>query len=248
MVNETLDLFRGCSSMAEQRVPTRDGGSIPTRPLQIVSAPRSVYGPWLTEIHYAKRIPPVTFAYGLVVADDLLGDKCVGCITYGSPASPQVARSLAPTAPKVVLELNRLVLQTDIKNAASFLISRTLRFLPGGLIVCSYADGKMGHVGYVYQAANFFYAGSATAHDHEYLINGVPTHPRTLAARGITSPKEWARANNIETVPPRPKHRYVFFTGSKKERKTAAELCKWTLSREYPKGPTARYAIEGAVQ
>jgi hypothetical protein len=82
----------------------------------------------------------------------------------------------------------------------------------------------------VYQATNFYFAGESKPHDSEYLVDGKRVHPRTLAARGITNPRQWARENGIEFVPIEPKYRYVFLGGVKEE------SIKWTLSKKYPKG------------
>lgn len=199
---------------------------------------KETYKNWLLTIHYAKRIPPISFAYGLVE-----NGLTVGIVSFGSPASPQVARSVFPSDAKTVLELNRLVLLTPTKNAASFLVGCALKLLPPRVVV-SYADGKMGHVGYIYQATNFWYAGEATAHDHEYVIDGKPVHPRTLASRGITNPKQWAAENGVQTVRPHGKHRYVFITGNRRQTKELIKGIKWKLSKCYPKGAAAHYQID----
>ena len=39
--------------------------------------------PFILDIHYAKRMPSISYAYGLFDNDEL-----VGIISYGSPASP----------------------------------------------------------------------------------------------------------------------------------------------------------------
>jgi len=107
--------------------------------------------------------------------------------------------------------------------------------LPYGMVV-SYADLGQGHVGYVYQATNFLYAGTAKAHDTEYLVDGKRIHPRTLAARGITNPVEWARVNGYSRISARPKHRYVIAVGGADYTEV-----RWSLSRDYPKGDSIRY-------
>ncbi len=45
--------------------------------------------PFLLDIHYAKRIPSISYAYGMY--DD---DELIGVITFGSPASPFLCRGL----------------------------------------------------------------------------------------------------------------------------------------------------------
>lgn len=187
----------------------------------------------IVRLHYSKRAPAASYAYGLFGGEDL-----IGAVTFHTPSSPQVKRSCAPEAP-IVLELNRLVIDTPLPNAASRLVGGALRLLPACVVV-SYADQGQHHVGYVYQATNFWYAGSSTPHDCEYLVEGKRVHPRTLAARGISDPKRWAAKNHIEAVGLEPKHRYVFVCGDRREAKALMKLVKWPLSREYPKGEPPR--------
>lgn len=132
---------------------TENGGVTPTPTLQISYVTKEQAKPFIMDIHYAKRFPPHKFLFGLFVNQMLSGVVC-----YGPPASPQVACSIFGGMDKErVLELNRLVVTTNLKNAASFLVGRSLRLLPSPIAVVSYADGLMGHVGYVYQATNFIY-------------------------------------------------------------------------------------------
>lgn len=104
--------------------------------------------------HYLHRAPPISFAFGLFTADLL-----VGVVTYGVPASHHLMKSACPGTPANVLELNRLwVCDSMPRNTESWFLPRSLKMLPPRIIV-SYADTSKGHVGYVYRASNFFYAG-----------------------------------------------------------------------------------------
>lgn len=192
--------------------------------------------PFITDVHYAHRMPPSQYLFGL---DD--GGALFGVVSFGPPASPQVRRSVLGETKWPMVELNRLVITTPTKNAASFLVGRALRLLPKPMVVVSYADGGMGHVGYVYQATNFYFCGPATAHDAEYIVDGVKVHPRTLAARGIKDPKRWAKENGIEVIPPCPKNRYVFLCGTATDVKRLTPDIKWPMTRDYPKGDSVRY-------
>jgi adenine modification enzyme len=185
--------------------------------------------PYIQEHHYSHRAPAAQFAFGLFEENDL-----VGVITFGKPSSPQIARSLAPEAKPLVLELNRLAITTKTSNAASKLIGVSLRLLKPPFIIVSFADRGQSHVGYVYQATNFWFAGESRPHDSEYLIDGKRVHPRTLAARGITAPRQWARENGIPFVAIEPKFRYVYYRG------VDPALIKWALTKEYPKGDLIR--------
>jgi hypothetical protein len=183
----------------------------------------------ICDIHYAKRMPCIKYVFGLFEGVDL-----VGVVSFGPPSSPQVARSVYAGLRSVVLELNRLVITTNARNAASFLIGRALRLIPTPWVVVSYADMGRGHKGYVYQATNFKYAGLSKPHDAEYIINGKRVHPRTLTARGIKNPVEWARQNGINRVSIEPKHRYVVWKGA------ADKDILWKFM-PYPKGDSQRY-------
>jgi hypothetical protein len=166
----------------------------------------------------------------------------VGAISFGPPASPQIARSVViEEYQNLVLELNRLVIITSTKNAASFLIGQALHLLPTPRLIVSYADGGQGHNGYVYQATNFMFAGPATAHDSEYIVDGKKVHSRTLASRGISDPKRWARENHVAMVKPARKNRYVLALGTRREKKLLYASVKWPLSFDYPKEESLRY-------
>ena len=73
--------------------------------------------PFLLQIHYARRMPCIQYAFGLFD-----NDKIIGVCTYGQPASPSLCKGLAGEENrKNVLELNRLALLPDCpKNSASF--------------------------------------------------------------------------------------------------------------------------------
>ena len=114
---------------------------------------------WLLNRHYAKRIPSISYAFGLYEDHNL-----VGVCTYGSPPSPSLCTGVCGEEYKdKVVELNRLILDSPKPNSASYLVSQSLKLLPKPSIVVSYADTSQGHVGYIYQATNFLYTGLSEA-------------------------------------------------------------------------------------
>lgn len=201
--------------------------------------------PWCRRKHYARRVPPISFAFGLYI-----NRQIEGVVTYGSLSTPQVRNGMFKNDAfgENIIELNRLCIDSKLKNAASILVGRSLALLPKPAAVISYADTGQGHIGYIYQATNFLYTGAVTSHDSEYLVNGKKVHPRTLAAQGITAPKEWASKNGIEVVKPNPKHRYVFFCGSKSDRRKMLAALIYSIVSEYPKGDIRRYDCGADVQ
>ena len=180
-------------------------------------------------VHYARRVPPISHAYGLFVDGTLMG-----CVTYGIPASDSVCRGLAGEEYRLrVLELNRLVvLDGAPKNSASTLVGRFLRMLPRGMYVISYADyGGWGHVGYVYQATNWLYTGKTKERTDQFA--GENRHPRHAEGADPSS-------RTIRTE----KHRYLFVTAHGRERGKMIRRIRWPIYDHYPKGDTRRYDVD----
>jgi len=126
----------------------------------------------ILNFHYAKRIPCIQYAFGLYQDTSL-----IGCVTYGQPASPYIKVSLfGANSSYEILELNRLVIIKDIPNAASYLIGQSLHYLPKDITLVSYSDTAYGHVGYVYQATNWSYAGRTKERTDKYSESGHARH------------------------------------------------------------------------
>jgi len=199
--------------------------------------------PWLLQKHYAKRIPQIMFAFGLYENEQL-----IGVITYGIPASPSLCMGICGKeyADKV-LELNRVCLMDNSKNQASFLVSNSIKLLPKPTIVVSYADTGQGHVGYVYQATNFYYTG-LSANRVDWAVKGLEhKHSKTLSD-GLTleSIKE-KYGNDFYYIERSRKHRYIYFHGNKTQKKIMKNLLKYPIE-PYPKGDSKRYNSGGVVQ
>ena len=207
----------------------------------VIAIPSETTYDWLLHKHYAKRIPQIVYAYG-VFKDQVMQ----GVITYGIPASQSLTRGICGDQYKdQVVELNRLcLLKGHDENLASYFVAQTLRMLPKPLIVVSYADSSMGHVGYVYQATNFLYTG-LSAKRTEWREKDVSTgkllntHSRTVVGhysheKRVASPERFAQIDR-----PR-KHRYIYFIGSRKQKKEFANALNYS-TEPYPKGDTQRY-------
>ncbi len=190
--------------------------------------------PFILDIHYAKRMPSISYAYGL-----FLNNVLCGVITYGKPPSAPLRKGIAGEENiQYVLELNRLCLRNNIKNEASILISRSLKQLPKSIII-SFADTEQNHIGYVYQACNFYYCG-LSAKRTDWKIKGMEhLHGQTIADkyRGYKNRAEAIRNDYGDRfyLKPRPrKHRYVFFVGSKNDKKKFIKKLRYSI-QEYPK-------------
>lgn len=208
----------------------------PTAPIEVVR-PLSFMevGPskakTLLGLYHYKRSMPGTTEHCFAMFDG--GGRIIGACLFGQPATPQVAVSVAAESHrKVVVELTRLVLDgrlTKRSGLASQLVGFALRSLPRPRIVVSYADSAEGHVGIVYRATNFRYFGTSVSHDSLYDVPGEGlVHPRTLHHRGINDPTRWAKEHGYATVPPKPKHRYVYAVGSRTQRKHIWRAVQWS--------------------
>jgi len=190
--------------------------------------------PFIIGIHYAKRWPSISFAFGLFRSREL-----VGVVTYGTPPSAPLRRGIAGDQYKnSVLELNRLCLKDNLKNEASMLVGRSLKMLPD-CIVISFADTAQGHVGTVYQACNFTYHG-LSAKRTDWKVRGKEhLHGQTIADefRGVENRAQAMRDKYGDDffLAPRPrKHRYVFVMGSRAYKKQARESILYN-QENYPK-------------
>ena len=184
---------------------------------EVVQIPYSATKDWILNIHYAKRMPSISFAYGLYHYDEL-----VGMVSYGTPASPFLCKGICGEEHKHnVIELNRLVLKDNLPNQASFLVSRSLKLLPKPKVVVSYADTAQDHAGIIYQACNFLFTGTTKARTDIAGKDG--RHSRHHLGD---------RQNRINRSA---KHLYVYFIGSKKDKKTLRNALRYTIEDNYPK-------------
>ena len=204
--------------------------------------PKETYQ-WLLEKHYAKRIPQIMHSFGLYIDGALKG-----VVTYGIPASPALCMGICGKEySDKVLELNRLCLMENNKNESSFLVSHSIQLLPKPTIVVSYADTSQGHVGYVYQATNFLYTG-LSANRVDWTIKGMEhKHSKTISdGMTLESIKEKYGDDFYYTERSR-KHRYIFFHGSKTDKKIMRKLLKYNIE-PYPKGNSQKYDSGGNIQ
>lgn len=186
---------------------------------------------WLINIHYAKRIPSISYAYGLFEFGEL-----VGVITYGTPPSSTLCRGICGARwQNHVLELNRLVLKNNKPNEASRLVGATLKMLPQPTIVVSFADTAQHHAGIVYQATNFIYTGLSSKFV-DPVVKGLEHQHHATYAHGMTNAEVIARygAENVSWVDRSRKHRYIKFVGNKTQVKEMQAALRYGVL-DYPK-------------
>lgn len=168
----------------------------------------------VVEHHYMHRKPPISFAFGLI---DESG-RSVGCITFGTPASRHMLIGACKANPDNVIELNRLWCHDDLpRNSESWFVARALAKMPAKIIL-SYADTAAGHMGYIYRASNFYYAGwtdmERKTPRFDYIAPGK--HSRDAFRNGFT-----------DRVRRQPKVKYWTVTGDRCARRRLEAECLW---------------------
>lgn len=206
---------------------------------------------WCLFKHYAKRIPPISYAFGLFDNENVLQGIC----TYGHPLSSTLKGIFGDEYSDLLLELNRLCVNDGLpKNALSFFVSQTFKMLPKPTPLVSYADSGQGHHGYIYQATNWIYTG-LSAKFEDYVVKGMENlHPSSIGDRAGRSDKiggggrishvkllrEMYGEENVYLKERSRKHRYFYFLGTKREIKRMKSLLPYPVE-PYPKGDNARY-------
>jgi hypothetical protein len=191
--------------------------------------------PFLLNIHYAKRIPSISYSYGLFDKDEL-----IGVCTFGTPASSPMRKGLlGKEYESLVIELNRLCLLYNRKNEASFLVSNSIKLLPKPKAIVSFSDISQKHLGIVYQATNFIYCGLSAKRTDWQIKGKEHLHGITIADefRGVKNRAKAIRekyGNDFSLVPRSRKHRYVYFHGNKYQKKEMLLNLKYK-TLDYPK-------------
>lgn len=192
---------------------------------------------WLLFKHYAKRLPPISYAFGLYKENILYG-----VITFGTPVSSTLRDIINGYK---LLELNRLVNEDDGKNILSYFVSQSLKMLPKPTVIVSYADSSKGHHGYIYQATNWVYTGLSIPFK-DICIEGMENlHHTTIEdiTRGKTNRVATLKqifGDKLYYKERDRKHRYIYFLGNKNQIKEMKSKLKYPIL-PYPKGDNKRY-------
>ncbi len=188
---------------------------------------------WITNKHYAKRKCSISFSFGLFESGIM-----VGVCTFGYPPNYNFnnGKCVFKKLKVLTLELNRLITNDNLgKNALSYFVSQCLKQLPKPSCVVSYADPNAGHYGYIYQATNWIFTGDSTTKLKYVFEDGETFDIR----RGLDS-KIKEHGKIIDTIKLLPTQRYLYFNGSKTEKKRMFKDLKMKTF-EYPKGENTNY-------
>lgn len=178
--------------------------------------------------HYAHRVPSIVVAVGIFV-DEVLAGVC----TYGIPPNNHLCEAWGEQNKNKVIELNRLfIFDWAGRNSESWLVGQSFKLIPAPYqILISYADTERNHIGLIYQATNWIYTGLSVRGgvQADVVLNGERLSPKAVYNRYGS-----VIGLNIEKQEWFPKHRYVYFLGSKKQRKQLRSALKWPIL-PYPK-------------
>jgi len=179
---------------------------------------------WLLHKHYAKRIPSISYSFGL------FDKNLIGVMTIGKPASHSLCVGVCGESnSKYVYELNRLCVNDNLeKNVLSYFVSQCLKIL-NDLILVSYSDTKMKHNGYIYQATNWIYTGKTK--ERTDIGTDDNSHSRHYDKNLDYSKNRKFRSS---------KHRYIYFVGNKSKVKKWKKELNYKI-QDYPKGQNKRY-------
>jgi hypothetical protein len=196
---------------------------------KVISLRNGEHNEWLLKKHYAKRICSVSYSFGLIDQE-----KIIGICTFGFPPnySYNDGKCIFNTLKIKTLELNRLVINNNnVKNLLSYFVSQCIKLLPKPLAIVSYADPNQNHHGYIYQATNWIYTGESTSKKKYIFEDGSSFDIR----RGLEK-----KGKIVETQNLKPTHRYIYLHGNKKEKKQMKNDFKMKVY-PYPKGKNLNY-------
>tara|TARA_B100000287_G_scaffold91649_1_gene83921 strand:+ start:1989 stop:2675 length:687 start_codon:yes stop_codon:yes gene_type:complete len=202
---------------------------------------------WFLNKHYAKRLPSISYAYGLYI-----NNRLEGVCSFGRPMSHTLIKgAFNGLYENSFLELNRLVVNEGLKkNTLSFFVSQCFKQLPKPMVLVSYADTSQHHHGYIYQATNWIYTGLSSKFT-DYAVKGLEHMHHSSIEDSVG---RYDKNKNIDKhtllkekygeklyLKERPrKHRYFYFLGTKKDKKIMLKNLSYKICN-YPKGDNKRY-------
>jgi hypothetical protein len=181
--------------------------------------------------HYSKSLPPPPRVSFGVWEDDTFK----GAVIFARGASTNL---LKPYGLKCTegAELVRVALKqhdAPVSRILSIAVKLLKKQCPGLRLLVSFADPAEGHVGGIYQASNWIYAGQSAA-SHKYKDkSGKIWHERMISKRGVQKVfGEWRKVltpSDCEIIPCPGKYRYLLPLDSEMAKQITP------LAKPYPK-------------
>ena len=173
------------------------------KPVEIAVARRII-----EDSHYAKSATKTGVAiHGLFKVDE--PENCLG-VAWWLPPTKNAAASVWENH-REVLSLTRMAIYPSVpKNAASFLLSRSIKILrldKRWKCLLTYADTFQSHTGRVYQASNWTYIG-LTAPSEVWVDKSGKMMGKKRGAKNLTSAE--MRELGFTLAGRYPKHKYIY--------------------------------------
>lgn len=165
---------------------------------------------------------------------------------YGVRPKSTIQKIFPTLESKDYYEIIRMCMDDGMpKNSETQMLSALIKWmkvnLPERKVLFTWADGILGKVGYVYQAANFYYCGYSET--DRYSKDSVLMHPRNI--------RPWFASKDDPRITIRPtkeqleqynilhfrgnQYKYIYFLCSKNEQKKLISLSSSEISKQYPK-------------
>lgn len=196
--------------------------------------------------HYSKVMPKLTKHYLGIY----LGEKLVGVLTLGWGTQPRqtINKLFTGKTTEDYYEIGKMCMIPEMeRNAETQMISEVVKWMkvhtPEKSFLYTWADGIVGKVGYVYQAANFLYGGFIWT-DMYIGPQGEKIHPRTTKslckenAKFSNKPKvfwltkDFMKHKGIKRIRGK-QFRYIMPLNKKARKMLKSSTVQWTL--DYPK-------------
>jgi hypothetical protein len=190
--------------------------------------------------HYSRTMPKSK----IVHVGAWENDQFVGAVLFNVSANNNIGKPYGLKMTEVC-ELVRVALTNHV-SPVSQIVSRAIKMLklqsPGLRLIVSFADPEHFHVGGIYQAMNWCYAGMTMPAD-EWIVNGKRWHGRALRHE---KPAHLTTAQAAKAIDPdskrilgSSKHRYLYPLDRAMRKQIAP------LALPYPKRETSGPSVEG---
>lgn len=162
--------------------------------------------------HYSRTMPVgPTIRLGVWESD-----RFIGAVIFSRGASPHLGTNYGLSQAEVC-ELTRVALsvhQAPVSQIVARAISMLKRRCPGLRLIVSFADPNHNHVGVIYQALGFIYAGASAPAQAFVDRTGRRWHRRQVSKTGwgteFGSRVRVPRVDDCKIVPLLGKHRYLY--------------------------------------
>lgn len=191
--------------------------------------------------HYSRTMPtPPVLRFG--AWED---ERYIGCVLFSRGATTNYGKAYGLRITEIA-ELTRVALDNHVSPVTEVLAYsiKMLKQREKGLrLLISFADTNQGHIGTIYQASNWIYAGT-TGSSYKYKDKtGRIWHSRQVSSTGVKRQygelRRVPKIEECERILELPKHRYLYPL----DRAMRKQIAR--LAQPYPKRETCGPGVEG---